>query len=110
MTDAELIELSLRARLAQLQSKDIRAMFSRGRTLHIDQFMITSNRDNIVFAGINGEPFFWHSSRRDPLSDLSDPEPPSQIKDIVCKDRVLAKELLSRLRTAQVLDDLARIE
>ncbi len=107
MTDADLMEISLRARLAQAQNKDVIGMFTRGRTVLVGRFMVSSNRDNVVFAGINGEPFFWHKSHREPLSR---PDPPPRARDIECTDDELAKELLARLRTDQVLDDLMRIE
>jgi len=107
MTDAELLELSIRARLAQAQSEDVVARFTRGKTVHLDGFKIITNNLYLVQISRNGEPIFWHLSHRDPLSK---PDLPPQIKDITCAHNGLAKRLLSVLRTSQVLDNLARIE
>lgn len=107
MTDAELIELSLRARLAIVQNNDLLAFFRVRATRLFDDYRVSSNFEHLLMISRNDKQFFWH---RDHLGEIKKPDPPPRIKDIKCTNNEWASALLCKLRAMQVLDQLAWIE
>ena len=103
MTQDELLELSLRARLAQAKSDDIRAMFTPAKTTVVfNDYRIWCNATNAVLINRQAKQFFWH-----PLGSINGPAGPLWIE---CSNDHWAQDLLTKLRTDQVLDQLATIE
>jgi len=105
MTDAELIELSLRARLAQAYDESIRTS-ALANTVYVDYFRISSTLDAVVLITRSEEPFFRHRAAD---RSLKEPDAGPKARDISCNDEAWAMELLQLLRVAQVLDNLARV-
>lgn len=105
LTDAERIELSLRARLALSRSIS-GALATYAVVRMFGDFRISRNLHYVVAIERQGKCFFWHRSRGNPPSQ---PDPRPRSKDIDCSRDDWAKVLLLRLRETQVLSQLANL-
>lgn len=93
MSEVELRELSLRARLAQLRNDSISAFMPSRVALVFDDYRIWSSGTRIVMINHHGNQFFWHNTTN----------------DIECTNDEWAKALLVKLRTVQILDQMADV-
>ena len=111
MTEIELMELSLRARMAQAKGEHTR-VFDRGKlirlgaTVYFNRFRISSNSEHDVMINRVGKAFFWHKSC---VVTPVGPDVLSWVKAIKCTNDEWGMELLIQLRVAQILDNLASI-
>jgi len=102
MTQKELLELSLRARIAQAKGEGIRALFTPARTIYIFvHYKVWCTSSGVVMINRGGDEFFFH-----PMGAINGGPEPWWIE---CTNFEWAQDLLTKLRESQVLDQLARI-
>jgi hypothetical protein len=99
MSEAELLELSLRAR--RYRSAHGKRRMGQTTAVYFDRFRISDTFEAIVSVNRVGHVFFrhWYDSPKDE----------GKRGQFECTNDEWAKELLIKLRTAQVLDTLANI-